>query len=176
MINKEKILFPYPKVRRIQDEMIEEVDKSIKNKKNLIVHAPTGIGKTIAVLGPALAYAFLHNKIIFFLTSRHMQHHIVINTLKQIKEKFDKEIISGDIIGKQWMCAQPGVDKLYSNEFSEYCKKVREDNDCEFYFTGPVGFMRHVRTMLHTWGVPADHIHYECYGPHAADIEADIIS
>ena len=33
-----------------------------------------------------MAYAFSDNKTIFFLTSRHTQHHIVINTLKQIKE------------------------------------------------------------------------------------------
>jgi len=133
MTDKEKILFPYPKIRKIQDEMIEEVISCIKNKKNLIVHAPTGIGKTISALGPALSFAFEKNKTVFFLTSRHTQHHIVINTLKQIKEKYGKEIISCDIIGKQWMCGQPGADALYSNEFSEYCKKVREDDECEFY-------------------------------------------
>ena len=133
MIEKEKILFPYPKIREIQSEMIEEVDNCVRNKKNLIAHAPTGIGKTIAALSPALAYAFSNNKTIFFLTSRHTQHHIVINTLRQIKERYNKEVISCDIIGKQWMCAQGGVDALYSNEFIEFCKSLREEDKCEFY-------------------------------------------
>src|SRR3989338_1404638 len=133
MIEKEKILFPYSKIRKIQDEMIEEIDDAIKNRRDLIVHAPTGIGKTIAVLSPALTLALEKDLTIFFLTSRHTQHHIVVNTLRQIKEKYGKEIISCDIIGKQWMCAQPGVDNLYSNEFNEYCKAIREENKCEFY-------------------------------------------
>jgi len=44
----------------------------------------------------------------------------------------------------------------------------------EFYFTGPGTFMRHVRTALHQWGVPASRVHYECFGPHTAEIEADV--
>ncbi|HVK65399.1 MAG TPA: globin domain-containing protein [Polyangium sp.] len=47
-------------------------------------------------------------------------------------------------------------------------------NDCDFYFTGPIPFMRSLRGALHVFGVPADRIHYECYGPHGAEIEADV--
>jgi len=47
-------------------------------------------------------------------------------------------------------------------------------NDCEFYFTGPISFMRSIRGALHVWGVPADRVHYECYGAHAPEIEADV--
>lgn len=51
---------------------------------------------------------------------------------------------------------------------------ILPDNQREFYFTGPVKFMRDLRTALHKWGVPSNRIHYECFGPHAAEIEADI--
>ena len=50
MVSGEKLkelLFPYKEVRKIQDELIEEVDKCIKLKKNLIIHAPTGLGKCV---------------------------------------------------------------------------------------------------------------------------------
>ena len=43
MINEEKLkelLFPYNEVRNIQDDLIEQVDECIKDKKNLIIHAP----------------------------------------------------------------------------------------------------------------------------------------
>ncbi len=40
----DEILFPHEKVRKIQDEMLEEVLSSIKNKKNIFIHDPTGIG------------------------------------------------------------------------------------------------------------------------------------
>jgi len=62
----DEILFPHEKVRKIQDEMLEEVLSSIKNKKNMIIHAPTGIGKTVSVLAPALSYALKNDLTIFF--------------------------------------------------------------------------------------------------------------
>ena len=136
MIAKDELnnlLFPHSKVREIQDDMILEADNAIKNKKNLIMHAPTGIGKTAGVLAPALAYAIKNKLTVFFLTNRHTQHIIAINTLKKIKEKYNLDIKAADIIGKKWMCPVPGVEKLYSNEFADYCRAVREDNKCEFY-------------------------------------------
>ncbi|MDI1479732.1 globin domain-containing protein [Polyangium sp. y55x31] len=47
-------------------------------------------------------------------------------------------------------------------------------SDCEFYFTGPIPFMRSIRGALHLFGVAADRVHYECYGPHGPEIEADV--
>jgi len=127
------VYFPYEKVREIQSEMMDEVVKVIKNKSHLITHAPTGLGKTAAVLGPALTYALKNEKTVFFLTSRHTQHKIAIETLKEIKKKYSLKFTAIDLIGKKWMCAVPGTDNLYSNEFSEYCKAMRKDGKCEFY-------------------------------------------
>lgn len=128
-----KLLFPYKEVRSIQDDLIKEVDNCLKEKKNLIVHAPTGLGKTAATLPVALAHALKNKLTVFFLTSRHTQHRIVIDTLKQIKKKYKTNFVAVDIIGKKWMCPVPGTNELYSNEFSEYCKHQREKRLCEFY-------------------------------------------
>ena len=133
MINTDEILFPHDKVRAVQDEMLLEVNDVIKNKKNLIVHAPTGIGKTVSVLAPALSFALKNDTTIFFLTSRHTQHQIAIKTLKQIRKKYNNNFCVIDIIGKKWMCLQLGMNKLYSSDFVDYCKKLREGNECEFY-------------------------------------------
>ena len=46
---QKEIYFPYSKVRDIQTDMISDVHNAIKSKKHIIMHAPTGIGKTIAV-------------------------------------------------------------------------------------------------------------------------------
>ena len=59
-----EILFPYKEIRPIQNEVIQEIGEAISQKKKILLHAPTGIGKTIAVLGPALAYALANNKTI----------------------------------------------------------------------------------------------------------------
>ena len=87
-MNNNKILFPYEDVRPIQDEMMHEVEEAISERKKILLHAPTGIGKTIGVLGPALSYALEHDKIVVFLTSRHTQHIIALETLDDIKKKF----------------------------------------------------------------------------------------
>ncbi len=130
---EDEILFPHDKVRDVQDEMISEVVSAVKNKKNLIVHAPTGIGKTASALGPALSFALKNGLTIFFLTSRHTQHKIALETLKQIRKKYGNNFSVVDIIGKKWMCLQPGSGRLYSNDFSDYCKRLRENKECEFY-------------------------------------------
>ncbi|MCX8146847.1 MAG: ATP-dependent DNA helicase [Candidatus Woesearchaeota archaeon] len=130
---EEDFFFPYKKVREFQRDMINDVIAVLNNKKCLIAHAPTGLGKTIAVLGPALKYAIDNNKTIFFLTSRHTQHNIVIETIIQIRKKYSIEFSVADIIGKKWMCAMPGIEMLTSKDFADFCKAVREDRKCEFY-------------------------------------------
>ncbi len=128
----DKFLFPHEKPRKIQGAFIRQVDEAIKNKCNLIVHAPTGIGKT-SMLGPALARAIKEKLTVFFLTSRHTQHLIAIETLKKIQLRHNINLNVVDLIGKKWMCAQPGVSALTSSEFTEYCKDIREKGKCYFF-------------------------------------------
>lgn len=128
------VFFPHDDIRPIQDELMHLIESGLENKKHVIVHAPTGLGKTAATLSPALSFAMnKDNATVFFLTSRHTQHRIVIDTLKKIKEKFGFDFTSTSIIGKKYMCLQPNVDQLGSNDFSEYCKSLREKDECEYY-------------------------------------------
>ncbi len=127
------ILFPHDEIRDIQHDLIAQISDALETGKSLIAHAPTGLGKTAAALAPALTYAIKHKKTVFFLTSRHTQHKIAIDTLKQIKKKHEADFSVCDIIGKKHMCLQPGVQTLYSGEFSEYCKNLREEEKCDFY-------------------------------------------
>ncbi len=114
---------------------MHQVYNVIKNKGQLLVHAPTGTGKTSSVLSPALTYVLKENKskVIFFLTSRSTQHLIAVETLKKIKEKFNTSIVVVDLISKKNMCNQPGVLELKQGEFIEYCKEVRENGNCQYY-------------------------------------------
>lgn len=127
------LLFPHDTVRESQEQLIKDIQEAIDNKKHIIAHAPTGLGKTAASLAPALTYAIKNDLTVFFLTSRHTQHLIAIETLKEIKEKHGADLLAVDIIGKKWMCTVPAIDLLSSFEFTEYCKKQREDENCEYY-------------------------------------------
>lgn len=132
MIKKKKILFPYKEIRPTQDLFLIKAIEAIRSKQHLIAHAPTGIGKT-TILAPALNYAIKNNKTVFFITPRHTQHHIAVETLKLIKEKYKTNFLAVDFIGKKHMCPVPGTDLLSSQEFAEYCKDVREKETCEYF-------------------------------------------
>ncbi len=124
--------FPYDTIREGQQELLENIYGAITTNSILLANAPTGLGKTASVLSVALKYAIEHNKKIFFLTNRHTQHHIAVETLKDIKKKFEVDLSCIDMIGKKHMCNQE-VAGLYGTEFSEYCKSVVAKGECEYY-------------------------------------------
>ena len=136
MLNEQRrrmLLFPHDTVRPIQDELVIAVDECVQAKKHLVVHAPTGLGKTAATIGPSVAYAIENDLTVFFLTSRHTQHKIALDTVRAIEERYDTKVPVANLIGKKWMCLHSGVENMYSGEFIDYCRKLREDGACEFY-------------------------------------------
>ncbi len=127
------LFFPHETIRPVQDQFIKRVSQALSEKKNLIVHAPTGLGKTAATLAPAITFAVDKDLTIFFLTARHTQHKIVLDTIKEIKEKFSRSLESISIIGKKSMCALDQASALPSSDFNHYCRHLCEIGGCEFY-------------------------------------------
>ncbi|WP_209123835.1 NO-inducible flavohemoprotein [Alkalihalobacillus sp. BA299] len=52
----------------------------------------------------------------------------------------------------------------------DWLKSVVKNNDAEFYFCGPVPFMKVINQSLKEWGVPQEQIHFEFFGP-AGDLD-----
>ena len=66
-----KTPFPYPAPRPGQSRMAGAVERAIRARRPLLVEAPTGIGKTLAALRPAVAaLASGEASAIFYLTAR----------------------------------------------------------------------------------------------------------
>jgi len=124
--------FPYGQVRSGQKDFIKDVAGAVSSGKHLVAHAPTGIGKTVGVLSPVLEHVLSHGQTVFFLTPKHTQHVIVVDTLKKIQKKTGLNITCVDIIGKQWMCPHKLGD-LSSREFNEYCRSRKKDETCTQY-------------------------------------------
>ena len=122
--------FPYEKIRPMQDELLKEIDTIIKNKSNLIVHAPTGLGKTVAALLPAIIKAKQDKLKVVFLTSRNTQHLLAMKTLKDIKEKVAN--IGVDVIGRKHLCLQ-AFSNFSAGDLAEYCRLLKKEKKCNFY-------------------------------------------
>ncbi|MBI4151210.1 ATP-dependent DNA helicase [Candidatus Woesearchaeota archaeon] len=127
------LLFPYDTQRTVQSELIDVVRKCVEHKIPLVVHAPTGLGKTAATLAPALTFAAEKDLTVFFLTSRQTQHLIALETMKAIKTKFNVNRGTVSIVGKKHLCAQPGASLMRSDDFASYCKSLREEGKCSYY-------------------------------------------
>ena len=123
--------FPYDNIRPEQDKFIEDIEDALKHRKNLIAHAPTGLGKTAAVLAPALEYALNNKKKVFFLTSRNTQHKIAVETLRSIKKK-GASFSAIDMVGKKNMCAREEAEEMKTN-FYVYCDALKKTSDCDYY-------------------------------------------
>jgi len=49
-----QLLFPHDEIRKTQDRLISDIQQAIQKKSHLLIHAPTGIGKTAAILSAVL--------------------------------------------------------------------------------------------------------------------------
>jgi DNA excision repair protein ERCC-2 len=79
------VKFPFAHKRQYQDDIIASIFSSIKCNKNMLVHAPTGIGKTSAALYPVLRAGFYEGRKIFFLTAKTTQQKLALATLRKIE-------------------------------------------------------------------------------------------
>src|SRR3989338_8658751 len=94
-------LFPHAEMRDGQKELVNDFYTTLTQGKILLAHAPTGLGKTASALAVAIEVALQQKKRIFFLTNRHTQHRIAIETIKMIREKHSVAIPCIDLIGKK---------------------------------------------------------------------------
>jgi DNA excision repair protein ERCC-2 len=128
-----KINFPYSSVRAGQDKFIKKVFKAIPEHKNIMVCAPTGLGKTISGLAPAIYQAKKNKLTVVCLTSRQTQANQVIKTIKDINSVSKEKINYVAFIGKRNMCAHPDKSLYPPQDFNEFCKKMREEGRCKYF-------------------------------------------
>lgn len=75
----EQLSFPYQEVRPAQQDLIQGVDNQLKEFRQLLVQAPTGIGKTAGILFPALKRALGRGAPIFYITPKNSQFQAAID-------------------------------------------------------------------------------------------------
>ena len=115
----DELPFPYPEVRRGQKEIVEAVSTALEQGDHLLVEAPTGIGKTVAALYPALRYALANDKRVFVLTAKNLQQEMSMDVLRMLNEA--ESFRSLRVRAKAKMCAN---GEVICHE--EYCPYARD--------------------------------------------------
>lgn len=125
------LAFPFSRPRPGQQKIVDSVQEAIAEGENLMINAPTGMGKTAAVLYAALKSITGTDMRIVFLTAKHTHQTIVYETMNRINAASGTNIKYTGINGKRSMC-------LFDNQvepsvFIEFCRAVREQEMCNFY-------------------------------------------
>ncbi|MBS3050957.1 MAG: ATP-dependent DNA helicase [Candidatus Aenigmarchaeota archaeon] len=125
-----KFVFPFESVRGPQQEMMYDVAHAVAAGRHLVADAPTGLGKTIAALFPAVEYAVANGKTVFFLTSRLSQHKAAVETLKLMRS--NNKFKAVDIVGKKHLCSHDVAD-MDSGMFNNFCTAMIKDKRCNHF-------------------------------------------
>jgi len=141
-------IFPFDTIREGQKAMLEDCADSFKEGGHLIAHAPTGIGKTAAVLTAALEYAIEKDKVVFFTTSKQSQHRIAIDTLKAMQQRSDTQIVVTDIVAKQDMCPRDFASEYYI-VFNEFCKLEQKTKRCPYFISDNKAALGRLKEEIH---------------------------
>ncbi len=102
--------FPFSTVREGQSDFIKEGYRTIRRGERLFVSAPTGIGKTISSLYPALrAFGSGDCDRIFYATAKTMTGKAAVDTCERFRE-FAPHLRGILILAKESLCSAQTID------------------------------------------------------------------
>ena len=114
--------FPY-RFRKGQNEIIKDIENVLENSAHMVFEAPTGSGKTIATIYPAVKYAMRSGKKVIYLVHTNSQEHQVIKESKRLG------IFSVALQGRANLCplAKERFDGGNAEELALLCSKLKKD-------------------------------------------------
>lgn len=113
--------FPFGDMRPGQEDIVSSVARAIWQRDALLVSAPTGIGKTMAVLFPAVRQSLKLGKKLFVLTSKTMQQDAAVKALEMLNDGSFRVL---RIRSKQKMCAH--TEMICHEDFCPFAAKYSE--------------------------------------------------
>ncbi len=117
-----RLSFPYEKYRKGQLDLIHQVSEVIENKQTLFVCAPTGIGKSLGTIYPAIQSIHEMDNKIFYLTSKSMIKEVARQSVNLLRVHSDLKLKSLLITAKDKVCINDCVkcnpdDCIYAKDF-----------------------------------------------------------
>ncbi|HEX8171901.1 MAG TPA: ATP-dependent DNA helicase [Thermoanaerobaculia bacterium] len=117
----DSLQFPFDFMRPGQDEMVSAVARAVWQREALLISAPTGIGKTMAVLYPAVRQSLKLGKKLFFLTSKTLQQDAAVQALDRLNDGSFRVL---RIRSKQKMCAHS--EMICHEDFCPFAARYSE--------------------------------------------------
>ena len=102
------LTFPFEALRPGQDRLVERVQRALEGRQPLLVQAPTGLGKTAAILYPALRKALAEDLRVFYATPRNSQHAAAEAFVRRLRER-GLAVRSVTLRAKERVCPQEEV-------------------------------------------------------------------
>ncbi|MEO8216001.1 MAG: ATP-dependent DNA helicase [Acidobacteriota bacterium] len=115
------LAFPFASMRPFQKEMIDSVARTVREKEALLVSAPTGVGKTMAAIYPALRESLRMGKKLFYLTPKTLQQENAVAALDLLNDGSFRVL---RIRAKQKMCAHTEV--ICHEDFCPFAARYSE--------------------------------------------------
>ena len=101
-----RLTFPFTEPRAGQTELVAKVADALRARQRLLLQAPTGLGKTAAILFPALRLALEEDLQVFYATPRNSQHEVAEDCLRRMQDG----VRAVTIRAKEKVCPQPEVN------------------------------------------------------------------
>lgn len=119
----DQLAFPFESPRPGQKELIEELSNDIVDKAQVLIQAPTGLGKTAAVIFPLLRDALNRGQKLIYVTPKNSQHIGAQDALAHLRE-VGCRVKSMTLNAKARMCLK---DEVICNP--GYCEYARDYYD-----------------------------------------------
>ena len=132
--------FPYEQFRQEQEKIIIQIEQASADKKNSLLSAPNGTGKSIIALSALLPLAIKNKLKIIYLCRTHAQNTRIIKELSKVSELLEKKNpnikVSGlSIRGRNEMCLNEILLslKLGPRESMAVCGDLRKNRSCKYF-------------------------------------------
>jgi DNA excision repair protein ERCC-2 len=111
--------FPFEKPRGGQEELIAAIEAGLQEKSPMMIQAPTGLGKTVGVLYPALKEAMSRGQKVIYVTPKNSQQAVVEEAIEKFQEK-GCQVKSLTLTAKSKLCMK--AEPLCNPDYCEYAK------------------------------------------------------
>jgi DNA excision repair protein ERCC-2 len=112
-------VFPFGSPRPGQTELIQSFERGMAEAKPMLIQAPTGLGKTVGILYPALKEALSRGQRVVYVTPKNSQHTVAEDAVGRFQEA-GTNLKSLSITAKRKICFKD--EPLCTPEYCEFAR------------------------------------------------------